>query len=457
MKITIIGAGQVGTHLAKNLSWQDHDITIIDQNQERIDLISNQFDVLAILGSGTSASTLISGGVDKADMLIAVTSIDEVNIVACTLAKHLGVKTRIARVRNREYSQVDTPVSLYELGIDQVINPELEGAKEVVQMVRYPHATNIVECADGEVMLVGVKVEPNSAVIDRPLKQLFPPGSSISFRLAAINRTGDTTSKTIIPTGNDIVRANDTVYVITPRNEIQTLFELASKEISDSSADVMILGGGRIGRFVAEELEQDKNFNLKLIESDFKLSQRAADNLINTIVVRGGQEGIDIDLLALEGLSDMDVFAALSDDDERNIVSSLFARHLGVKRIITLISRPEYMAILKAIGLDAAINEKVLTSDAILKYMLGGKIMAVSSIRNIDAEIIEFVVGSWSKITDKKIKDIKFPEGAIIGAIEHRREVHIATGDSTLMEGDRVVVFSLPKAIPKLEKLFTGH
>ena len=456
MKIAIIGAGQVGTHLAKNLSWQDHDIIVIDDDQERIDLISNQLDVLAILCSGTSASTLINGGVDKADMLIAVTSIDEVNIVACTLAKHLGVKTRIARVRNREYSQVDTPVSLYELGIDQVINPELEAAKEVVQMIKFQHATNIVECADGQVILVGIKVEPNSEVVNRPLKQLIPPGSKISFRIAAINRTGDTTSKTVIPTGNDIIRANDTVYVMTPREEISQLFKIAGKKILDASADVMLLGGGRIGRFVAEELEQDKNFNVKLIESDLELSQRAADQLVNTIVVRG-REGIDIDLLALEGLSEMDVFVALSDDDESNIVTSLFARHLKVKRIITLISRPEYMAILKAIGLDAAINERVLTSDAILKYMLGGKIMAVSSIRNIDAEIIEFVVGDWSKVTDKKIKDINFPEGAMIGAIEHRHEVHIATGESTLMEGDRVVVFCLPKALPKLEKLFKEH
>ncbi len=456
MKIAIIGAGQVGTHLAKSLSWQNHDITVIDDDQNRIDLISNQLDVLAIQGSGTSASTLINAGVDKADMLIAITSIDEVNIVACTLAKHLGVKTRIARVRNREYSEPDTPVSLFELGIDQVINPELEAAREVIQMIRFQHATNIVECAEGQILLVGTEVEPHSDIVGRPLMEWVPANSDISFRLAAINRADDPRSKTIIPTGKDVIHANDRVYFITPREEVHRLFQLVGKPLPKKNSNIMILGGGRIGRFVAEELEKDKHFNVKLIESDPDLSRKAAEQLMNTMVVRG-QEGIDIDLLVLEGLSDMDVFVALSDDDESNIVTSLFARHSKVKRIITLVSRPEYTAILKAIGLDAAINEKVLTSDAILKYMLGGKIMAVSSIRNIDAEIIEFAVGNWSNVTDKKIKDINFPEGAIIGAIEHRNQVHIATGENTLMEGDRVVVFCLPKAIPKLEKLFKEH
>ena len=448
MKIVIIGAGAVGLHLAKTLSWEGHDIIIVDHHQEVVDRAGGSMDVMAIRGSGTSISTLIKAGVETADLLIAVTSVDEVNIVASMLAEQMGVRTRIARVRNQEYSKPDTPVPLKKLGITQIIHPELEAARAVGRLIRYPHTIDVVECADGKMTLVCLRIEPESEVIGTSLMDLTPRYPDIPLRVVAVVHEG----KTTIPTGESRIMAGDTVYVIVHIDNVDRVFQLAGKP-EVTSHDVMILGGGMIGRMVAEELEKEKDYNIKIIESEEAKSQMASQRLVNTMVVRSS-EGIDIDVMAIEGLSEMGVFAALTDDDENNIVTSLFARHLGVERTITLITKPEYMPITRAIGLDAAINERLLTSDAILKYLRGGRILAVSSLRGIDAEIIEFEVTYSSKVINKKLRDVRFPEGSIVGAILHDGEVSVAVGESMIQTGDQVVVFCQEKAIPKLEKLF---
>lgn len=448
MKIIIIGAGEVGLHLARSLSWEEHKVVVIDQNQNLVDRVSGSLDVMAIHGSGTSASTLDRAGVKSTDLLIAVTSVDEVNIVACMLAKQFGVNKCIARIRREEYSEVESPVSLVELGIDQVINPELEAAREVVSMVKFQQTVDMVECAGGKMFIVGIKVEPDAKILNKPLRVLTPAFPDAAFRLVAIVHNNNT----IIPTGNNIISKDDIVYVITAREDLEKVFELTGKP-DKVSREIMLLGGSMIGRYVAQELEKDKENHLKMIECDSRLSKIAAEQLVNTIVVQGG-DSTEIDLMTIEGISEMGVFAALTEDDENNIVTSLFARQMNVKRIITLVSKPEYLTILHAIGLEAAVNERLLTSGAILKYLRGGKIMAVSSLHGIEAEIIEFTVDKWAKAADKRLRDIKFPPGALVGAIDHGGEVTVAVGDSLIRSDDRVVVFCLQKAIPKLEKLF---
>jgi len=448
MKIIVVGAGGVGKHLARTLSWEGHEVILIDHLQELVDRALSSMDVLAIRGSGTSVSTLINAGARDTDLLVAVTSVDEVNIVACMLARQLGIKRRIARVRNQEYSRPDTPVSLAELGIDQVIHPELEAAREVVRLVKYQHATEVVECAAGKMLLIGLKVEPGSPILQIPLRELSVRYPDIPFRLVAIARAGST----ILPSGKDMIKADDKVFVITKPEDTDHVFHLAGKP-KEISRDIMILGGGMIGRIAAEQLETDRRFSLKLIESDPGQAQRAIQRLQNTMVVRASTSA-DFDVLAMEGLDEMGVFAALTSDDENNIVTSLFARHLQVRRTITLIGKPEYMPIVRAIGLDATINVKIITSDAVLKYMLGGRILAVSSLAGVEAEIIDLAVSEQSKVAGRTIRDIEFPAGAIVGAIEHEGEVTVAVGDSVVCPGDRLVVFCEQKAVPKLEKLF---
>ena len=448
MKVVVVGAGAVGYHLARTLSWEGHEVVLIDNRPELIDRISGSLDVLAIRGNGTSVSVLVKAGVEQADLLVAVTSVDEVNIVASMLAKQLGAKTRIARVRNQEYSKSDTPVSLAELGIDQVIHPELEAARETVRMIRHPNAIDVVECAEGKMILVGLRIEFKAEIVGQTLEVLIPSLTELPFRVVAIVRDG----KTIIPKGKDVILPNDIVYVISHQADLPAVFKLAGKT-EDISRNVMILGGGMIGRMVAEMLEEQGRYNIKLIESDEDKTQRAVQRLTTTMVVRGG-DGIDFDVLSIEGIDEMGVFAALTDDDENNIVTSLFAKHLGVKRTVTRISKPEYIPIVRAIGLDAAVNERLLTSDAILKYMLGGRILAISTLQSSDAEIIEFSVGEKSSVAGKSLRNIRFPEGALVGAINHEGEVSVAVGDSIVNAGDRLVMFCQPKAVPKLEKMF---
>jgi trk system potassium uptake protein TrkA len=449
MKIIIVGAGAVGLHLARTLSWEEHKVVIIDHRQDLVDLASSSMDVLALRGSGTSISTLVLAGAQGADLLLAVTNVDEVNIVACMLARELGVRTRIARIRNQEYSQRNSPVPLKSLGIDHVIHPELEAAQEVINLIKYPDAIDVVECAGGKMFLIGVNLDSTSPILNRPLRELNPDDHEIPFRVVAIGRD----TQTLIPTGNDKLMAGDLIYVITRMEDIPRVFSVVGKPI-EPARKVMIFGGGIIGRMVAEELEAEKKYITKLIESDPEKSDRAVNRLLTTMVVRGAG-GIDIDLLAIEGLGEMDVFAALTDDDENNIVTSLFSRHLMVRRTITLISKPQYMPIMQAIGLGASINERLLTTQAILRFLRGGRIMAVSSLRGLKAEIIEYQIGDHSKVAGKRLAEVDFPPGSLIGAIEHSGEIGVAVGHSRFMPGDRVVVFCLEKAMQKMEKIFS--
>jgi len=448
LKVVVIGAGAVGSHLARTLSWEGHEVVLIDNKQELIDRIAGSMDVMALRGNGTSVSLLVKAGIEQADLLVAVTSVDEVNIVSCMFARQLGAKMRIARVRNQEYTNPETPVSLTELGIDQVIHPEQETAREVVRMIQHPHAIDVVECAGGKLHLVGMRVEFKAEIIGPKLEELTPKMPDLPFRLVAIIRDG----RTIIPGGKDVILPEDIIYVISRGKDLQDVFTLAGKS-REISNDIMILGGGMIGRMVAEMLEAQKRYNIKLVESDEERAQLAVQRLSSTMVVKAS-ERIDFDLLTIEGIDEMGVFAALTDDDENNIVTSLFSKHLGVGRTVTRISKPEYMPIVRAIGLDAAVNERILTSDAIVRYLLGGRIMAMSSLQGTDAEIIEFIVSEKSKISGKKLRAVSFPEGALVGAIDHQGDVKMAVGDSLVSAGDRLVVFCQPRAVPKLEKLF---
>ncbi len=448
MKTVIVGAGAVGLHLARSLSWEGHEVIVIDHHQELVDQVTSTIDALAIRGSGTSIPTLVQAGAQNADLLLAVTNVDEVNIVACMLARELGVKKRIARIRNQEYSKLNSPVPLHSIGIDQVIHPELESAKEVVRLIRYPDAVDIVECAGGKMFLTGVRLSDDSPIIGKTLQEVTPDDSDVPFRLVAISRSG----RTIIPVSHDKLQAADLIYCISHLGDVDRVFEVVGKKV-EPARKIMIMGGGIIGRMVAEELELQKKPVIKLIESDEERAERAVQRLVSTMVVRASS-GIDIDLLAIEGLGEMDVFAALTDDDENNIVTSLFARHMQVKRTITLISKPQYMPVMQAIGLGTSINERLLTTDAILKFLRGGKIMSISSLRGLKAEIIEFQIGEKSKQAGKHLRDIHLPDGSLLGAVDHLGEVSVATGNTLILPGDRVVVFCDDRSVSKIEKLF---
>ncbi|MFN3821116.1 MAG: Trk system potassium transporter TrkA, partial [bacterium] len=416
---------------------------------EVIEDIRNSLDVLAIQGSGTSISTLTQAGVKDADLLIALTNVDEINIVASMIAKQLGVKSCLARVRNPEYTLPDTPVKLKSLGIDLVIQPEKETAREVVRLVRYPDAIDVVECSDTHTVIIGLKLPPETPLKGEQLGIITQEHlSDITFRLVAVSRDNET----YIPGGKFVLQSGDLIYFICHKQDIERIFNLVGREYR-MARDVMILGGGYVSELVAQELEREKGYRVKLVESDWEKSHHAAELLTTTMVVKS-KEMADVDLLTVEGLPDMDVFAALSDDDENNIVTSLLARHLRVKRIITRVDKLQYLPIARAIGLDITINEHIITADAILSFLKGSSVLNVVKLRGLKAEIIELDVGPQSKVVRKALKDVSFPKGLLVGAIVHNGRTSIAVGNSVIEPRDRVIVFVEEQVKGEVEKYF---
>jgi len=446
VKILIIGAGEVGGHLASLLSQENHNITVIDQDPKRISAISESLDVLAIEGQGTSPSALKNAGIEKTDMLIAVTTVDEVNILACMIARQFGVKTKIARVRNREFTTDQSFLNPSDLGIDLIIHPELEATREIVRLVNYPQAIEMTTFCDETIAIVGLRVQNDSTIIGKKLVDLISQ-SDFPFRLVAINRNRET----LIPGANDHVMEEDDIYVSCRKDDLHQIFLLAGHTKWETH-NVMIYGATSIGRMVAEELEQDKKLRIKLIDRDISNGRRAIEVLDRTEVVIG--DASDIDLIGSEGIVDMDVFAALSDNDEDNIVTSLLTRHLKVPKTITLMSKSSYTPIFKTIGLDIMINPRLLTSNAILKYIRLDKIISLRHMTGINAETYEFSVSADSKVVGKMLKEIAFPKDSIVIAVEHRDGGEIPVGETPIYVGDRVVVLCLPHSVRELLKLF---
>ena len=447
MRIIILGAGESGFHLARMLSLENHDISIVDLDSVRIEKIRNLLDVQAFTGHGTNLTILKDAGISHADMLVAVTSTDEVNILACMIAKRLDVGITVARVRNEEYISEDSPFPLGPLGVDLAVNPENETSKEILQLIRFPQALDLVEFEDGRVVLVGVKLDSDSPVLGKTLRSLAQMSPELTYRIVAVNRLDGT----LVPTGDDMLEAGDRIYVMALKDSLMALFPILGKKDKDIK-NVMILGGGKIGRGVASCLEKDKKFRVKLIESDQVKSRWVAENLKNTMVVYG--DGTDIDLMAAEGILDMDLYIAVTDDDENNIVSSLVARHLKVEHTITLISKADYFPVIKAIGLDLAVNKKFVMANTVLKYIRHGRIVTMAALKGIEGDMIEFQVSAKSKVVGKFLREMDFPKGAIVAAISHDDKVSIATGETKIYVGDRVIVYTLPATEKEVVKLF---
>lgn len=447
MRIIIIGAGEVGLHLANILSKESHQVVIVDPEKERIKRAEASLDILAVEGSGSSVQALDQAGIKSAELLIAVSAIDEVNIIACMLADKFGVPRNIARVRNPEYTNTDAVLTPKQLGIDLIINPELETAQEIVWLIRRAAATDVIEFADGAIQLVGLRLDSNAKILSKKLREVSESIAYLTFRTVAIFRNG----RTIIPTGEDYFHKGDQVFVVSKTESVPELLDICGK--TDQRIEkIMILGGGKVGRLVAKELEQDKRLDIRLIESNRWKSQFVADQLKRTLVIQG--DGTDVDLLASEGLIDMDAFVAVTDDEESNIITSLLARHLGVGRTITMVAQANYVPLMSSIGLDAAVDKRIITANAIARFIHRGEVVSVATLRGIEAEAIELVAQEKSKVVKKPLKDLNFPEGAIIGAVTRNGNVFVPVGDSTIQPHDKVVVFALPKAVANVEKMF---
>lgn len=445
MRIIIAGMGDVGYHLAKQLSIEAHDIIAIDLNQQRLSYTDSMTDILTLNGSSTSINVLHEAKIEKADLLVAVTSSEEVNIATAIIGKKFGAKKTIARIANSEYLDPEIEKKFEELGVDFMIYPEELAALETVNLINRTAATDIVEFENGKLLVMGIKLDKQAPVMHKKLVDVAKEYPNIDFRIVAIYRN----FKTIIPSGNDKFLPNDQVFVITKPEGLEMILQLAGKEKMRFD-NLMILGGSKIGRRVAQLLS-DK-LTVKLIESDSEKSFEIADQLPNTLVIQG--DGRDIDLLAQEGIVDVDAFIAVTEDAETNIITCLMAKHLGVKKAIALVDKVDYIPLTQTIGLDSLINKKIIAANNISRFIRKGEVVAYATLEGIDANVFEYEAQKKSAVTKKKIKDLNFPGNAIIGGIIRNGESSIVVGDTQVIEGDKVVVFTLPDSIKKIENFF---
>jgi trk system potassium uptake protein TrkA len=448
MKIIIAGAGEVGFHLAKLLSFESQEITLIDTNKDSLLYADNHLDIKVIKGDATSIAILKDSRVDLSDLVIAVTSSETTNITVCVLAKQLGAKRTIARISNTEFINHKDEVGFTKFGIDELISPEALAAAEIRLLLDQSAFSNTYAFEDGALTMVGLDLSRTMAFAGKTVKEAAKIFPEIHFVPIAIQRFG--TQYTIIPRGDTQLKEGDHVVFITSEGGAEELCKITGK-INTEIKNVMILGGSKIGYKTARDLA-DSHFNIKLIEKDKERAFDLADELPNVLVING--DGRNVDLLEEENIGEMDAFIAVTGNSEINIMSSLVAKSKNVKKTIALVENMDYFELSQSIGIDTLINKKLLAANNIFRYVRRGDVVAMTKLNNMDAELLEFKVKSTSVICNKLIKDVGFPRSAIIGGVIRDDIGYIALGDFQIHEGDRVVICGLPRSIEQVEKLF---
>jgi len=448
MKIIIAGAGEVGFHLAKLLSYESQNITLIDTDKESLVYADNHLDIRVLRGDATSISLLKDAKVHESDLVIGVTSSETTNITFCMLAKQLGCKRTIARISNTEFIDNQDIIRFSELGIDELISPEELAAEEIQLLLNKSAFNDTYEFEGGKLIMVGVSLQKTAPFVGKMVKeaaQIFP---ELHFMPIALKRLG--TQFTVIPRGDTIFKEGDQVYFITTAEGVDELYKLIDKKKEDIK-NVMILGGSKVGFKTARDLCA-KKFNVKLIEKNKEKAFDLADDLPNALVING--DGRNVELLEEESLDSMDAFIAVTGNSETNIMSCLVAKSKNIKKTIALVENMDYFQLSHSIGIDTLINKKLLAANNIFRYIRKGEVVALMRLNNINAEILEFVVKPTSKVTGKIIRNLDFPRAATIGGVVRDGKGIIALGGFEIQAGDRVVVCCLPEAIPKIERLF---
>ncbi|MCK4568933.1 MAG: Trk system potassium transporter TrkA [Bacteroidales bacterium] len=448
MNIVIAGDGEVGLHLAQELSsLENQNITIVDPHEDMIKMVEAHTDLMAITGDSTSIEVLKNANVKKADLLISVLHDERINLITAALGKQLGAKKTIARINNLEYLHPENKERFKNMGVDALICPEDIVSKEIADLLSQSAATEVFDFSGGKLSLFLIKLEENAPVVNKSLNDIVAMYPHLDFRAVAIHRD----SNTIIPKGDDQFLVNDLSYVITKPGGIDDLLKLGGKQ-KIYIRNVMIMGGGRVGRTTARKLEN--SLHIKLFEKNKEKSLHLANQLEHTLVING--DARDIQLMEDEDIRGMDAFIAVTDSSETNILACLHARKFGVKRTIALVENIDYIDISQNIGIDTIINKKLSTASYIVKFTMHAEVTSIKCLSGINAEVMELVANPHSAVTRKPIRDLNVPKGAIIGGIIRGDDSYIAVGDFQIEEGDKVVVFSMPDAIHKVDKLFNN-
>jgi trk system potassium uptake protein len=445
MRIIIAGAGDVGFHLAKLLTQENQDIVLIDKDEERLKYASDHLDISTIKGNSISYAVLEEAQVSKARLVIAATNSEEANISTCIIAKHLGARQTIARIRNSEFLLKKEKLDLAKLGIDEIISPETLAAREIKRLLKDVAFTDWFEFDQGLLSLAGIALDENSPLVGKTISESSHHNPDRNFLTVAILRG----NQTIIPRKDDVFHVGDHVYFITQPEALDSLMALSGKE-RKRIKNVMILGGGRVGFHTARKLAI--RHNVKLIETNKKRCFELADQLEGTLVING--DGSDVELLLEEGIDQMDAFIAVTENSETNIISCLVAKNHGVRKTIALVENMNYIHLSQNIGVDTMINKKLIAANFIFRYIRQGEVISLTSLHGVDAEIVEFEVNEGSKVKGRSIRDLGFPKSAIVGGVIRHGKSYTPDGDFVFQAMDHAVVLARPECIHKVEGLF---
>ena len=445
MNIIIAGDGEVGFYLAEALVNSNHNITIVDPHEDLLKLVESHADLLTIVGESNSVAILKQANVSKADLVISVLHSEPINILTAILAKKLGAKYTIARVNTLQNLKEENKKIYYELGIDVMLSPEDIAGHEVVKLLQQPAAIEIFELSEGKLQVLLIRITSEASVVNQSLNDIAAKYDNLNFRAVAIHRGDDT----FIPHGDTVFMPNDFVYVITKPEGIDELLKLGGKQDLEINT-IMLVGGGRVGKVIAQQLESE--LNIKLIEKDYERSVKLTDLLDETLVING--DARDINLLEDEGIEGVDAFIAVTNSSETNILTCLHAKKFGVKKTIALVENLDYIEISQNIGIDTIINKKLSAASYMIKHAMGDEVASLKCLSGINSDVVEFIAKKDSQVTKKPIKNLHVPNGALIGGIIRGEKSYIAVGDFQIQENDNVVVFALPGISNKIEKMF---
>ena len=452
MKIIIAGTGEVGFHLSKLLTQESHDIVIVDTSKRALEKATKNLDVSTIRGDATSIKILERAGISKADLLIAVTSTQHINILSCIIGKNLGVKRCIARIANSELLHRKETFDLKDIGINQVIYPESLGASEIKKLLKESAVSDSFVFDKGKLQLIGIKIDEKSELKDKTLAETTYLNPKTSFTPVAIVRDIEDIieNETIIPRSHNILKKDDVAYFIAQSESgVDEVLSLSGRQHLEIN-NIMIYGGSDLAFISAKHLS--KKYNVKLICEDLIKCEKFADALPNVMVLNG--PATDIDFLREEDLDSMDAFLALSNETEKNILASLAAKESGVKKTISQVENIDFIPLAQNMGLNTTINIKYLTANFIVKYIREGELLNFTKLQGVDAEVIELEVKEGSPILENKLRDLNFPKQGIVGGLIRGDDSMIPRGDFQFKVGDRVLIVTKKEGMKEIEQMF---
>ena len=445
MKIVIAGAGDMGTHLAKMLSGNGHDLTVVDVDSKALVEVGNLVDVVTVEGDTTQFSVLRKAGVRKCDLFIAVRSVENDNILSAVMAKNLGAKKAIARVDSNEYLEPNSKEVFIDMGIDYIFYPEQIAAREVINLLGHTSSTEYVDFAAGKLSMVAFRLELTSPLLGRNVQHVEYSDDDLEYRVVAIVRG----SKTIIPNSDERFEEEDMVYAITRHNATHKVVELSGRKEVEIR-NMMILGGSRIGVRIANELQNE--VNVKLVDYDADKAYRLAEMLDKTLIIN--EDGRNMEAMMEEDLSNMDAFVAVTGRSETNILAAMLAKRMGVKKVIAEVENINYISLAESVGVDTIINKKLDTASNIFRFTMTTEGQTIKCLTGSQAEVMEFIVKPNSPATKEPIRDLGMPDDSIIGGVVRGDRVFIAVDDTQINAYDRVVVFAMPDVVMRVAEFF---